>query len=398
MKNVVFAMSFAVLAAAAVAQQPAQNNTAEQLVRAAERGNLPVLRVMAAEIKNLDARRASDGETALVAAIRNKQPFAAKLLLDHGANPNLADGKGVLPLFAAVEARQKKNMLFPHEEPSPRLTVLFLLEKGAKVDGRNAQGETALLHAAAHHNAGAVNALLLWGADVEARSAEGRTPLLAATCTKPGEDELDGEKAGTAGVLLGWNASLEAKDKNEQTALTCDAHATPEDAGAVVAGAVEQRAALAKAEVHAKLAKAGEAAPELRFNLLLKEFGKDQDDNYVRGLLFDAAAKLPKLRPIPPEAGRLYQTAMLDLNKFTEYPEWDRPLAELRRVVEIAPWWSQVYYELAMAMQRNGQYEWACEQMELYLSSKPPAAELKKAREEYVAMEEQLDSHLRSLK
>jgi ankyrin repeat protein len=398
MKNAVFTMSFVLLATVAPAQSPAQNNTAEQLVRAAERGNLPVLRVMVAEVKDLNARRPSDGETALVAAIRNEQPFAAKLLLDHGADPNLAGRGGVIPLFAAVEADFRPADEMFYQGPRGLLAVLFLLEKGAKVDACDAQGETSLLRAARLHRTDSVQALLLWGADVEAHAPDGRTPLMAASCTKPDEDERREKKRGVIASLIEWNASLEARDKNGETALSCEAHAMPEDVAALLTNAAAQRAALAKAEEHAKLAKAGDNAPELRFNLLLKAFGKDQNNDYVRGLLFEAATKLPKPRPIPPEAESLHRSAMMALGEFSEHPERDRPIAELRRAVELAPWWGQAYYDLAKALQANGQYEWACEQMEQYLRSKPQATELKKARAEYVVMEEQLDTHLQSLK
>jgi tetratricopeptide (TPR) repeat protein len=317
MKHFVFAMSVALLATVAPAQSPAQNNTAEQLVRAAEQGGLP---------------------------------------------------------------------------------VLLLLEKGAQVDARDAQGETTLLRAARLHRTASARALLLWGADVEARSADGRTPLMVAACTKPVEDERSAEKTSTVGLLLEWNASLEAKDKNGETALSCEAHAMPEGVAALLTNASAQRVALAKAKEHAKLAKAGDNAPEVRFNLLLKAFGKDQDDDYVRGLLFEAAAKLPKPRLIPPEAKSLHRSATMALGEFSEDPQLDRPIAELRRAVELAPWWAQAYYDLAKALQANGQYEWACKQMEQYLRSLPPIAEMEKARAEYVVMEEQLDSHLQSLK
>ncbi|MDR3724783.1 MAG: ankyrin repeat domain-containing protein [Terracidiphilus sp.] len=278
------------------------------------------------------------------------------------------------------------------------LPVLFLLEEGAKVDERDAQGETPLLRAARLHRTDSARLLLLWGADVEARTADGRTPLMVAVCTKPGAEERSEEQLGTVAALLEWSASLEAKDKNGETALTCETNAIPERVRELLTNAAAQRAALAKAEEHAKLAKAGDNAPEVRFNLLLKEFGRNQEDNYVRGLLFEAAAKLTKPRAIPPEAERLHNSALLAINTFSEDPQLDRPIAELRRVVELAPWWRQGYYDLAKALQKNGQYEWACEQMEQYLRSQPPADELKKAREEYAAMEEQLDTHLQSLK
>jgi hypothetical protein len=279
-----------------------------------------------------------------------------------------------------------------------RMELLRLLNSGADVDAVAADGATALLTAAVHHQPATVAALLLFGANLEAKNAEGRTPLLAALCTAPGADEKPTAKPDTVSVLLTWNASLDAKASNGETAFTCPAGVAPDAAAERVADAVAERAALARSEEKAKLYKAGDGAPDLRFNLLLKAFGRDQEDDYIRGLIFAAARQLPKARPIPAEAKRVHDSGMTDLEDSHDHDQLERPIAELRRAVELAPWWGEAYRDLALALDKNGQYEWASEQMQHYLESQPPADELPKARALLIEMEAQWDALSRSSK
>jgi hypothetical protein len=54
-------------------------------------------------LKRLPGHLAQDGVTALVLAIINAHYDAATLLLDLGANPNVADARGMAALYAAVD-------------------------------------------------------------------------------------------------------------------------------------------------------------------------------------------------------------------------------------------------------------------------------------------------------
>ena len=88
---------------------------------------------------------------------------AARVLLDHGAKVNVKDAAGNTPLHCAV--------MVDHGA-----LVAELIERGADVNVANAQGSTAL-HLAARDNRGALVKTFLWKkADVLARDAQGRTP------------------------------------------------------------------------------------------------------------------------------------------------------------------------------------------------------------------------------
>lgn len=101
----------------------------------------------------------------LVDAIRRGDPAAIRERLDAGASANAPDGLlGVTPLAWAV-------MLGDVE------TAALLLERGADVNGRNLDGNTALHGAAFLGQVAGVEFLLTHGADALARGTDGALPL-----------------------------------------------------------------------------------------------------------------------------------------------------------------------------------------------------------------------------
>ena len=108
-----------------------------------------------------------DGHRALIEAIKKRQPDIVKLLLEHGADPSVKDNLGYTALMAALKERQ------------PGIVEL-LLEKGADINGRSKNGSTALILATISGNANNVRLLVERGADINAESKYGKTALLVA--------------------------------------------------------------------------------------------------------------------------------------------------------------------------------------------------------------------------
>ena len=69
---------------------------------AAREGAVEAVRALADVRANLDAQD-PEGTTALIIAIINGHYDVATALAERGANPNLADIKGMTPLYAAVD-------------------------------------------------------------------------------------------------------------------------------------------------------------------------------------------------------------------------------------------------------------------------------------------------------
>ena len=112
------------------------------------------------------------GTTALVFAIINSHYDLAAMLLERGANPNLADMTGMAALYAAVDMN---SLQWVQGRPAPVLTdrrdavdlVKLLLEKGANPNARLSRGPLKR-----HHDAGSTM-----------NFGSGATPLMRAART-----------------------------------------------------------------------------------------------------------------------------------------------------------------------------------------------------------------------
>jgi uncharacterized protein len=129
------------------------------------------LRVLLVDEPDLVAALSDDGFTALHLAVFAGQETAARMLIEHGADVNAcatAPFARVRPLGTAAFARSLG-------------LARILLDAGADVDGRSADGHTAL-HTAAHNgDLELVRELLDRGADPTARSDSGESPIDLAT-------------------------------------------------------------------------------------------------------------------------------------------------------------------------------------------------------------------------
>jgi ankyrin repeat protein len=119
-----------------------------------------------------------------------------KLLLESGAEVNVANRRGSSPLHWAI-----------HDEAKVRL----LLSRGANVNVKQSQGRTPLYLAALLGDGHAILRLLLEnGADPNIKSANGRTPLMVAA-TRGDEKAIR--------YLLDAKAAVDAKDSAGDTSL-----------------------------------------------------------------------------------------------------------------------------------------------------------------------------------
>ena len=82
--------------------------------------------------------RSSDGTTPLMVAALHGSPGCVEMLLQHGADPNVANDRGVTALLWAVSDLAKVDLL---------------VDYGAKVNARSDLGNTPLLVAASISNA-----------------------------------------------------------------------------------------------------------------------------------------------------------------------------------------------------------------------------------------------------
>ena len=128
------------------------------LMRCAHTGDPRAVRALLAHGVDVDAAEPARGQTALMWAVANRQPASARVLLEHGA---------------AVDARTRTVRQFrgtgERSTTSPQGAAWF-----------DAGGFTPLLFAARHGDIESAGALLDAGADVNDRSADGNSALVVA--------------------------------------------------------------------------------------------------------------------------------------------------------------------------------------------------------------------------
>uniref|UniRef100_A0A8C0FKL1 Ankyrin repeat domain-containing protein 26 n=1 Tax=Bubo bubo TaxID=30461 RepID=A0A8C0FKL1_BUBBB len=129
-------------------------------------------------------------------AAQCQQEKCVAILLEHGADPNLADADGNTALHLAVLSANTA-------------IAGLLLEHNASIDAQNKEGYTPLLLAVSEHHEEIVEFLLKKGADVHARDQCERTPLMTAA---------SGGELNLIKVLLRYGADVSHKDTNGWTA------------------------------------------------------------------------------------------------------------------------------------------------------------------------------------
>lgn len=163
------------------------------LSMAIQRGNADLIKVLLDA--GADVNSAAQNETPLMSAVRN--PAMLRLLLEHKANPNLADANGNTPLFAAIRSHSIE-------------AVQILLDAGANASSVTGNTGTALHVAAQMGDAQIVGLLLKRPIDPEARDARGDTVLLTLARNsygdQPGRSEI-------ARMLLSFGANANVLDR-----------------------------------------------------------------------------------------------------------------------------------------------------------------------------------------
>jgi serine/threonine-protein phosphatase 6 regulatory ankyrin repeat subunit B len=149
-------------------------------------------------------------DTALHWAADKGRLEITQLLLDHGANPNLASERGLRPLDIVVS-----NGQYNSQERAVDIAQL-LLERGVDVNAPQKNGWTALHWAAFSGNVKAAQLLLDHGANANLETDKGETAL---HIVSQGEYDSQEQGVSTALLLLEHGVDVNARRKDGWTAL-----------------------------------------------------------------------------------------------------------------------------------------------------------------------------------
>ncbi len=130
-----------------------------------DQGALDELALLAGDNPELLTRKDEQGNSLLAHAVANDDAAALEYLLGQGLDPELKNRAGQTVLIQAVG------------QPS---LLSLLLERGAKLGGRDRRNRCALHYALERQCIKSVELLLLYGVPINARDDDSRTPLMAA--------------------------------------------------------------------------------------------------------------------------------------------------------------------------------------------------------------------------
>jgi ankyrin repeat protein len=117
------------------------------------------------------------GQTPFLRAALSGDTTTMRLLLEHGADPNLPTLAGTTPLMAAAGVNWVVAQTYTESPKALIDAVTLCLEFGADINGTNSMGLTALLGAVNRGSNDLIELLVRRGARLDIQDREGRTPM-----------------------------------------------------------------------------------------------------------------------------------------------------------------------------------------------------------------------------
>jgi ankyrin repeat protein len=117
------------------------------------------------------------GQTPFLRAALSGDTTTMRLLVEHGADPNLATPAGTTPLMAAAGVNWVVAQTYTESPQALIDAVMLCLELGADVNAANSMGLTALLGAVNRGSNDIIRLLVDRGARLDVKDKEGRTAL-----------------------------------------------------------------------------------------------------------------------------------------------------------------------------------------------------------------------------
>ena len=320
------------------------------------------------------------GNTALHLLASRRSPVVTeeifKVLIKNGANVKAVDKDKDTPLHSA--ARNGNARL-----------VKLLIQNGADVKAENKYKETPLHKAAQTEQIEVVKLLLQKGANINAKTSRGVTPLATAIWWK---------KNKMVEFLLSLGANPNTFDKDKKTPL----HVAVEKGNTEAVKLLLQKGAdtttkngwgqspqdLAMKKGNSKIIKliGQQGGMTLResFNRLMKNGIRTPND---RRAAIKMARQIKPPPAIPEEAKKYMAAGSADFEQARSRFGYWQAEEKFQKAVNLAPWWPQPYFNLALAQEKQDNFFWAAYNLEFYLLAYPKAPDAEAVKQQIRKLE-----------
>ena len=107
------------------------------------------------------------------------------------------------------------------------------------------------------------------------------------------------------------------------------------------------------------------------FRLYLETSAKQGLDSDIRKRVMKLYPKIDPPPAIPEEARKRAVFGMTAVKVAKDSKGLDRAIEEYRKAIQLAPWWADLYYNLAMVQEQRSHFREAAETFKLYLAASP---------------------------
>ena len=328
-------------------------------------------------------------KTPMDIAATNGQTEVAKLLIAKGADVSKKNSKGWAPLHYAAKAGKTE-------------VAKLLIAKGADVNRRGFNDYTPLHKAAENGHIKVAKLLITKGADVNAMSKGGDTPLHSAA---------ENGKAEVAKLLIDNGADINARrNKFDYTPLHYAARNGYTEVAKVL---VSKGADVSKSDIviaenggHAELGnflrKHGGLSKREDLKQLIKELVQYSTEKFggKRERAIRLAQQLSPPPVIPEEARRFMAEGIASMKVTRSIAGYEEAEGKFQKAANLAPWWADTYFNLAMAQEKQRNFFYAIKNLELYLLASPGTPEASAVQQKIYEIEylmkrkEQADKHV----
>ncbi len=122
-------------------------------------------------------------------------------------------------------------------------------------------------------------------------------------------------------------------------------------------------------------------------NQYVAELQKNPDDNILREKIIKLALEMKPAPAIPEEARKYFVKATTIQKEAKDTQGLELAVNAYNQALLIAPWWSDAYYNLSIALEQSSRFDEAVNALKLYLIANPNASDARTAQDKIYAIE-----------